>query len=123
MSPLLLLAIGVAGGVGAGLRYLVDTGVRRVVPRRFPWGILLVNISGSFALGAVTGAVLSAELTAIIGTGFLGGYTTFSAVAVESWLLGEERRAGQAWGNLVGTALACIAAAGLGALVGRALTA
>lgn len=123
MNPLLLLEVAVAGGLGAGLRYLVDTGVRRVVHQRFPWGILVVNVTGSLALGMVTGALLPADLTVIVGTGLLGGYTTFSAVAVESWLLGDERRRGQAWANLMGTALACVVAAALGVLLGQALAA
>ena len=45
MSPLLFIGAALAGGVGAALRHLVDLGVARVAGRRFPWGILLVNLS------------------------------------------------------------------------------
>ncbi|KAA9106431.1 fluoride efflux transporter FluC [Microbacterium rhizomatis] len=114
MNPLTLLLVAVAGGVGAGLRYLVDAGVTAIARGRFPWGILVVNISGSFALGVVTGAVPASDLTWILGTGLLGGYTTFSTVAVETWLLGEKRDVRGLWGNVVGTAIACFVAAGIG---------
>jgi fluoride exporter len=121
VNPLLLLMVAVAGGVGAGLRYLLDLVVQRAVRTRFPWGILVVNVSGSLVLGAVTGAALPADLLAVVGTGLLGGYTTFSAVAAESWLLAEEGRRGAAWANAAGTAIVCIAAASVGLLLGRAI--
>ena len=76
MSPLLFLAAALAGGVGAVLRYLVDVGVARLAGRRFPWGILIVNLTGSFALGVVTTAL--PETAFVLGAGLLGGYTTFS---------------------------------------------
>jgi len=129
VNPLWLIPVAVAGGVGAGLRYLVDVTATGILSRagagtgRFPWGILLVNASGSFALGVISGAVLPAELAVVLGTGLLGGYTTFSAVAVESWLLAEEGRRGASWANLVGTAAACVAAAVLGVAAGAALPA
>lgn len=126
MSPLLLLAVAVAGGFGAGLRYLVDavvtTLVRRYARNRFPWGILVVNISGSFALGLVTGLAVASDLSWILGVGLLGGYTTFSTVAVETWLLGEERRWSALWANGLGTAAACAAAAAAGVLLGAGLS-
>ena len=65
MSPLLFLAAALAGGVGAVLRYLVDLGVARLAGRRFPWGILVVNLTGSFALGLVTTALPEAASKSI----------------------------------------------------------
>lgn len=121
MNVALFLGVAAAGGIGAGLRFLVDLAVMRVVRTRFPWGILLVNITGSLALGLVTGAAVSSDVSWLVGTGLLGGYTTFSAVAAESWLLGEEGRRGAAWANAVGTAVACILAASLGLLLGHTL--
>jgi fluoride exporter len=121
MNPLLLLAVAAAGGVGAGLRYLLDLAVQRLVGGRFPWGILVVNVTGSCALGAVTAAALPPEWTWLVGTGLLGGYTTFSAVSAESWLLAENGRRGAAWANAAGTAVACVAAASLGLLLGQAI--
>ncbi len=60
----------------------------------FPWGILVVNVSGSFALGVITGlgAAIAPELSLVLGLGLLGGYTTFSTVSVETVLLAQRRR-------------------------------
>lgn len=118
MSPLLLLAVGVAGGLGAGLRYLVDAGMYRVFRGAFPLGILIVNVTGSLALGVVTGAATGVEFVWVVGAGLLGGYTTFSTVMVETWLLGEVGERRIAWANSLGSVLACAAAAGLGLWIG-----
>ncbi len=125
MNAALLVGVAVAGGIGAGLRYLLD----RLVPASggFPWGILVVNVTGSFALGLVTGlgAALAPGIALVLGVGLLGGYTTFSTVSVESVLLAERGRWRDAAANLLGTlVLAVLAAAagiGLGALLSGGL--
>ncbi|GAA1234627.1 CrcB protein [Microbacterium phyllosphaerae] len=119
MTPLLFVGAALAGGLGAVLRYLVDLGVARFAGRRFPWGILVVNLSGSFALGLVTTA-LPAEAF-LLGAGLLGGYTTFSTAmldAVALWRDGE--RAASAF-DAVGMLLLGLLAAGLGLALGSAL--
>ena len=121
MSPLVLLAVAVAGGLGAGLRYVVDAAVTAIVRGRFPWGILVVNVTGSIALGVLTGLSAASDLTWVLGAGLLGGYTTFSTVAVETWLLGEARRTTAFWANGLGTAVACVGGAALGVVLGAAL--
>ncbi|WP_288968740.1 CrcB family protein, partial [uncultured Microbacterium sp.] len=112
MSPLLFLGAALAGGIGAVLRYLVDLGVARLAGRRFPWGILLVNISGSFALGLVTAALPDAAF--LLGAGLLGGYTTFSTAMLDTvalWRDGERRASAF---NAIGMLLLGVLAAGLG---------
>lgn len=92
MTTLILaLGVGIAGGVGAAMRYLVDNAVPQKLRARYPWGILLVNLTGSFALGGVTGAV-SGDWAVILGAGLLGGYTTFSTASVDAARLLLERR-------------------------------
>lgn len=118
MTPLLFLGVAAAGGVGAGLRYLVDVWTTLGVGARFPWGILVVNISGSFALGIVTGAAPGTPLAWIVGVGLLGGYTTFSSVAVTTVLLAEEPQPRAALANALGTLVATVSAAALGLLLG-----
>jgi CrcB protein len=115
-----LVAAG-AGGLGAGLRYVVDVIVMRGRKGAFPLGILIVNVSGSFALGLLTGlgSVIGPEWMTIFGIGLLGGYTTFSTVSVETALLAETRRRAWAWMNLAGTLVAATAAAGAGLAIGR----
>ncbi|GLB67730.1 fluoride efflux transporter CrcB [Arthrobacter mangrovi] len=119
-----LLLMALAGGAGAGTRFLVDGLVHQWVERAaFPLGTLLVNATGSFLLGLLTGAVLShqaaPELQLILGTGFLGGYTTFSTASVDTVRLVQRARWGSALANALGTilltAVACAAGLALAA--------
>lgn len=112
----------VAGGVGAGARYLLDAALPK--PRGFPLGILVVNVVGSVLLGLVTGlgaAVFDPTWALVLGTGLLGGFTTFSTVSVESAMLAQRRMWMVAVANLLGTLAAAVAAAGLGWMLGTLL--
>ena len=119
MNPWLLVAA-LAGGAGAGLRYVVDRLLTPASGPRFPVGILVVNVSGSFALGVVTGlgTAIAPELSLVLGLGLLGGYTTFSTVSVETVLLAQRRRWRDAAANLFGTLVLAALAAGAGLLLG-----
>jgi CrcB protein len=124
MNAWLFAAAAVAGGIGAGMRYLVDVLVVGGRPARFPLGILVVNVSGSFALGLITGlgaGFVGSEAAWIIGVGLLGGYTTFSTVSVESALMMQSGEARRAWANVVGTLIFGVAAAAAGVAVGLLL--
>ena len=125
MRAWLMLVVAVSGGLGAGLRYVVDSLLTPSAGSRFPVGILVVNVSGSLALGLVTGlgTVVAPELSLAIGLGVLGGYTTFSTVAVETVLLAERRRWRDAALNLLGTLVLALAGAGLGITVGAGIAA
>lgn len=123
MSFALVLALGVAGGLGAVARYVFDGVIRVRGP--VPVGTMAVNISGSLLLGLLTGLVLAAvlppEWTLVVGTGFLGGYTTFSTASSETVRL---LQAGRVWPALLsgaGTAVAALAAAGAGLSIGLLL--
>ncbi|GAA1978184.1 CrcB family protein [Microbacterium pumilum] len=123
MNVWVLLAAAAAGGVGAGLRFGVDALVMRGRREAFPLGILIVNVSGSLALGVLVGlggAVVPAAAT-VVGTGLLGGYTTFSTVSVETVLLGERGRRRHAVVNVAGTLALSVGAAALGVLAGGAI--
>ncbi|WP_431826291.1 fluoride efflux transporter FluC [Microbacterium algeriense] len=119
MSPLLFLGAALAGGVGAVLRYLVDLGIARLAGRRFPWGILLVNLSGSFALGLVTAALPGAAV--LLGAGLLGGYTTFSTAMLDAVALWRDGERPAAAFDAVGMLLLGLLAAGLGLVLGSVL--
>jgi fluoride exporter len=88
--------ISLAGGIGALSRFIVDGHIRTKLYRGFPWGTTLVNASGSLLLGVLTGLVLYHHLNGdtklIWGTGFCGGYTTFSTTSFEAVRLIEEKR-------------------------------
>lgn len=119
MSPLLFLGAALAGGLGAVLRYLADLGVARLAGRRFPWGILLVNLSGSFALGIVTTALPDAAF--LLGAGLLGGYTTFSTAMLDTVALWRDGERQASAFNAVGMLLLGLLAAGLGLGLGALL--
>ena len=105
-----LLAIAVAGAAGAVARYLVDDAVSRTA--RTPAGTSVVNITGCLLLGLVAGRV-TGDARAVLGTGFLGAYTTFSAYAVHVVeLTGTDRTKAASYGR--GSILAGTAAAAAG---------
>jgi len=118
VNILTVLLLGLAGGLGAGTRFVADGLVRSRLRTALPVGTIAINITGSFLLGLVAGAVIvhaaPMELQIIAGAGFLGGYTTFSTASFETVRLIQSRRTGQAFLNGIGTALAAVAAAAAG---------
>ncbi|MDF2492037.1 MAG: hypothetical protein K0Q58_615 [Microbacterium sp.] len=122
MTPLLFLLIVIAGGAGAGLRYLIDLLITAIAGARLPWGTLVINVTGSFALGLLAGSTADAGALAVVGTGLLGGYTTFSSVAASSAVLWSERRTAASVGNALGTLAATIAAASGGLALAAAFS-
>ena len=93
------------GAIGAPSRFLLDTWVQRTTGGRFPWGTLVVNASGSLALGVITGLVLhhglSPQVRTVAGTGFCGAFTTFSTFAYETVQRSGDGRRRAAAANLV----------------------
>jgi fluoride exporter len=84
-------------------------------------GTFAVNISGSLALGLVTGLTLSGNALLLVGSATIGSYTTFSTWMLETQRLGEERRAVAALANVLLSVLLGIGAAALGRTLGSAL--
>ena len=119
---MIVLWVALAGGVGAVARFVLDGLVRSQVASWFPVGTVVVNVTGSFVLGLVTGLTLThavpEELRLVVGTGFCGGYTTFSTASFETVRLDEQRRAGLALLNGVGTLVATVCVAALGLWLG-----
>ena len=115
------LLMALAGGLGAATRYALDTWLRPRVSDRLPWPTLLINVTGSFALGLLVGLGTDSAWLTIAGTGFLGGYTTFSTASVESVHLAIDGRYRAATVNAVGMLVLSVAAASLGYALGRAL--
>lgn len=110
--------VAVTGGLGAVTRVVLDALVTARVGPDAPWGTWVVNVSGSFAAGLVLGAGvtgrLSAAAVAVVAGGFLGAFTTFSTAMVQvvERLADGQRLAGAL--HLLGTLVACVAAAGVG---------
>jgi len=109
-----MIAIALAGGAGAAMRLVVDGLVRNRMGSWLPWGTLVINIVGSFALGWLVGAGAGSTWLDVAGTGFLGGFTTFSAASFETARLASDRRWPAAVGYGVGTLTAAVGAASLG---------
>ena len=122
MTPLLVLAVAVAGGLGSVARLVLDGILRSRVRLAFPFGTTVINVTGSFLLGLVTGLALAhglpPEWRAILGTGVLGGYTTFSTASYETVRLAQQRRYRAALVNGAGMLLLALGAAGLGLWLG-----
>lgn len=106
------MALVVGAALGAPLRYLIDSAITRRAlqagARPFPWGLLVVNASGS-ALAGVVLAVTSGDLRILLLTGFCGAFTTFSGFAWEADRLWGPARASFWWAVVVMPA-GCIAA-------------
>ena len=118
----LALAVALAGGAGAALRHLVDQAVPKGKPI-FPWGLFVVNLTGSFVLGLLIGLALGDPVHTILATGLLGGYTTFSSASLDTAKLLGERRFGAALANGAGVLVAGVACAVGGIALGAALVA
>lgn len=117
---MLAIAVGLAAGLGATGRYLLDQLIQGWHDSVFPWGTFAINITGSLLLGLVTGLALHHGLarrpTVVLSAGFTGGYTTWSTWAWESLVLAEDGSLLEAGAN-IGASLAVgvlAAAAGLG---------
>ncbi|NUS35580.1 MAG: fluoride efflux transporter CrcB [Pseudarthrobacter sp.] len=125
MNALVIALVGLAGGLGAGTRFVVDGLIRARLRSALPVATIAINVTGSFLLGLIAGAVIvdaaPPELQAIAGTGFLGGYTTFSTASFETVRLVQSRRTGLALLNGMGTAVLAVAAAAAGLGLGGLL--
>jgi CrcB protein len=120
------LLIAVFGALGAMSRYALDSWVTNAARGQFPWGTLLVNVSGSFALGIVVELTTSRLLPhpnwrIALGIGFLGAFTTFSTFTYETVRLADDSAYALALLNVVAMTTLGLAAAAAGLLLGRAL--
>lgn len=115
---MLVLGVAVGAGLGAIARYLLDQFVGRRLPGEFPYGTLVINVSGSLLLGLVLGLSthhgLTNTPTTVIGVGFAGGFTTLSTWAYETLVLAEQRGYLRAAINIVASAGLGLAAAAAG---------
>lgn len=111
-TALVWLGVMLIGGIGSVTRFLVDRTVARWVGRPFPYGTLTVNITGAALLGFLTSLALPKDVSLLIGTAFVGAYTTFSTWMLETQRLGEERQLPVAFANIAVSVLL-----GLGAVI------
>lgn len=122
MTPLVFIALAAAGGLGASSRMLIDGLIKSRVSTALPWGTIIINVSGSLVLGLLTGLaganLLPEAWHLVLGTGFLGGYTTFSTASFETVRLLQERRWVAGLVNGSGTLVFATTAAAIGLWLG-----
>lgn len=124
LTDVALVALG--AGLGGALRYTLGGWLLARSSGTFPWHTMAINVSGAFLIGllaalAIDGSALSGSWKPFLGAGVLGGYTTFSTLALESTVLVEQ---GAVWGaalNMVVTGTLGLAAAAAGLVLGRML--
>jgi fluoride exporter len=121
MDALPWLGVAGLGALGALGRFTVDAAVSARYPSDFPFGTLAVNLSGGFALGVLVGLGIAGDAILVLGTGLLGGYTTFSTWMFEAERLAEDREWQLMWLNLAAPMVAGIAVTSLGWLAGAGL--
>jgi CrcB protein len=121
MSALVWAGVVVIGGAGSVLRFYVDGIVAAATRRNFPYGTLVVNLSGAVVLGLLTGLALGGDAALLAGTAAVGSYTTFSTWMLETQRLTEERQYSKAALNVVVSLVLGVAAAELGRLIGAHL--
>lgn len=125
LNNFLLIFLG--SGVGGLLRYGVSSSIHMVLSRDFPYGTMIVNITGCFLMGVlfiVTTERFGAEgasLRSLLLIGLLGGYTTFSSFSIETMLLFVNGRLLSGLMNIFLTTTLCLIATWLGIIGGRSL--
>ena len=122
----LILAVAAGSAAGGVARYLLTEAVQLRTGATFPFGTLLVNVLGCFALGFITQAVLqqhdaSPRLRAFLTVGLCGGFTTFSAFSLDFALLVERKAYGLAGAYAAGSVVLSLAAVFAGLYLVRAL--
>lgn len=117
VNLIFIMAVAVGGAIGSVMRYLVGIGAGRLFGTDFPWGTLIINITGSFVMGLFAGLFatrwnLPQAARIFLTVGICGGYTTFSTFSLDSFYLIER-------GEFVATAAYMIGSAVLsvGALI------
>lgn len=94
MNPTFIFAVAAGGALGSVTRYLVGIASGRMFGTSFPWGTLIINITGSFLIGAFVGMFatrwdLPPAARIFLTVGICGGYTTFSTFSLDAWYLIE----------------------------------
>jgi CrcB protein len=113
--------VALAGALGALARYAVHSVVQSRIGGTFPVGTVVINLTGSFVLGFIAGLVIyqgaDPDVRTIVGTGFLGGYTTFSSYSFETLGLLEDGLPRAAVVSAVGSVAVGLVAATAGLLL------
>ena len=115
MTPQFIIAVALGGAVGSVARYLVGIGSGKLFGTNFPWGTLIINVTGSFLIGAFAGLFaakwdLSQATRIFLTVGICGGYTTFSTFALDAYYLLERAESWSSFAYMMGSVLLSVAA-------------
>ena len=121
MSAGVWISVVLIGGAGSVLRFYVDGLVGSAFRVGFPYGTLVVNLSGAVVLGLITGLAVAGDAALLAGTAAVGSYTTFSTWILETQRLTEERQHRKALLNIVVSLVLGVTAAYVGRLIGAHL--
>ena len=108
-----LLQVALGGALGAAARYLANVAVMRGIGPGFPWATVIVNVAGSFAMGALVVVLAERSATRLapfLMTGVLGGFTTFSAFSLDTVTLWQRGAAVSAAAYVFGSVVVSVAA-------------
>lgn len=119
-----LFSVMIGGALGAGGRYLVGGAFLRALGPGFPWGTLAINLIGGFLMGVLVGVLARASnggehLRLLLGVGVLGGFTTFSAFGLETWLMVERGQAIVAFAYVTASVVGAVGLTGVGLALAR----
>ncbi|MGY9047239.1 MAG: fluoride efflux transporter CrcB [Rhodobacterales bacterium] len=121
-----LIQVALGGALGASSRYLTGLATIRILGAGYPWGTLTVNIVGSFLMGVVVVALAQTggnRYAPLLMTGFLGGFTTFSAFSLDAISMYERGAVGLAAGYVLASVILSLAALMAGLWVARGILA
>jgi CrcB protein len=126
LSTYLWVAIG--GALGSVARFALSSSIAVRIGDIFPWGTLIVNVSGCLAIGifaALTGPdgriLVAPDIRVFVTVGLCGGYTTFSSFGIQTLSLAQAGDWPRAGGNIALSIVTCLAAVWLGYVAGSAL--
>ena len=121
-----LVAVAAGGAIGATLRWGLGTWIVGRTGPGFPWHTMLINVGGAFLIGVLMAlslerGVVGSDWRMFLGTGVLGGFTTFSTLSYESLALMQSGLWTAGFANMFGSGVLGLLAAWLGIVVGRAV--
>jgi CrcB protein len=115
MNLQLILAVALGGAIGSVARFLVGIGSTKLFGLAFPWGTLIINIAGSFLIGAFAESFAlrwdaPQSVRVFLTVGICGGFTTFSTFSLDAYLLMERGELGPAAAYMIGSVVLSIGA-------------
>jgi CrcB protein len=119
-----IFSVMLGGALGAGARYLVSSAFLRATGPGFPWGTLAVNLIGGLLMGLLVGVLARTsnggeQARLLLGVGVLGGFTTFSAFGLETWLMIERGQTAIGFVYVAASVIGAVALTGAGLMLAR----